>query len=1048
MIRKPRPNDGSARRCVPQHGRNGAERLKCRMKIAIDLQAAQTPSSRQRGIGRASLALVQSMVRHPRSHDIHLVLNEAFFDADTPLRMAMPSLPDDRFHWFSAPPVASMVEPFLTVVGEQMRERFVRRLNPDLIHIASLFEGLGDAARGSIDTIPGGPLSSATLYDLIPYLRPDPYLVNPVVRSWYYQKLHWLKRADVLLAISDYARHEAIDALGLDPERVVAISCGADPLFRTVDWAPGEADALRARYGLTRPFVMYTGGDDDRKNLVGLIEGWARVPAELRDAHQLMIVCRLTDARRETLQQVAASHGLPPGGLVLPGAFVPDEDLRALYAACALFVFPSLHEGFGLPLLEAMHCGAPVLAGNNSSLPEVVGRQDALFDPRTPEGIAEAIATTLGNPAKLAALRAHAPLQAAKFSWDISASRALDGFEGAHARAQHAATARIALPARERLAVVLGKGAAFDSEHLLLRFAQHYDLELIADDGRDGWAGARYARRSLAWFDANHDRYARVLYVPGADDVDAAWLARMEQKPGVLVLPALHAGEAALRARHQAAVAAVSHAPDAMLAELVDIHGWRVVLDAKQTDAATLATRLPWTRDLLALAKQVLVTDPVVRQEARSWYGDELAQTLQVVDAADHGAFIAAIEAAPQALPAPHVLYVDVTMLASQDLRTGIERVVRSVLAALPAQTPPGWVLAPVRATDEGYIHASRLVSEWLDLPVPLTRDGQTALPGAGDVFLALDWAPARIAEHRPHLQAMRARGVRINVVVYDMLPLQFPQFFPDFVQPLYRAWLDTIIDSADGLVAISQAVADELSTWIDAHPPSPGIRRPAIGWFHLGADIEASLPTAGDDERAAAALAGLDSAARTVLSVGTVEPRKGHAAVLDAFEALWAAGRQVNWLIIGKQGWDVAALGDRLRNHPQAGRHLLWLDQASDAALALAYARADLLLFASYGEGFGLPLIEAAQHNVPILTRDVPVLREVAGVHAAYFGTDTATANGSLDAISLTDALAAWLDGEAVPPSAALPRQTWAGSTRQLLGVVLGQRWHQPPVA
>lgn len=116
---------------------------------------------------------------------------------------------------------------------------------------------------------------------------------------------------------------------------------------------------------------MYTGGIDHRKNIEGLIKAWSELPMQLRRTHQLAVVCHANENDKLRLYDLAASFGLKDCDLVLTG-FVPDEDLLLLYNACELFVFPSWHEGFGLPALEAMQCGKPVLAANRASLPEVV----------------------------------------------------------------------------------------------------------------------------------------------------------------------------------------------------------------------------------------------------------------------------------------------------------------------------------------------------------------------------------------------------------------------------------------------------------------------------------------------------------------------------------------------------------------------------------------------------------------------------------------------------------------------------------------------------
>lgn len=129
-----------------------------------------------------------------------------------------------------------------------------------------------------------------------------------------------------------------------------------------------------------------------------------------------------------------------------------------------------------------------------------------------------------------------------------------------------------------------------------------------------------------------------------------------------------------------------------------------------------------------------------------------------------------------------------------------------------------------------------------------------------------------------------------------------------------------------------------------------------------------------------------LDFSRPTFLVVGTVEPRKAHRQVVDAFDLLWQSGSDLNLVIVGKQGWMVDDLAERIRDHGEMGKRLFWLEEISDDALDRLYESSTCLLAPSYGEGFGLPLIEAAMKNLPILARDIPVFREVVGDHAAYF--------------------------------------------------------------
>jgi glycosyltransferase involved in cell wall biosynthesis len=170
---------------------------------------------------------------------------------------------------------------------------------------------------------------------------------------------------------------------------------------------------------------------------------------------------------------------------------------------------------------------------------------------------------------------------------------------------------------------------------------------------------------------------------------------------------------------------------------------------------------------------------------------------------------------------------------------------------------------------------------------------------------------------------------------------------------------------------------------------------------------------------------------------VGTIEPRKGYAQALSAFERLWSAGVDVRLALVGKQGWMVDGLVKRMVRHPELGKRLFWLKGISDAYLEEVYAASTCLLAPSEAEGFGLPLIEAARHKLAILARDIPVFREVAGEHAAYFSgndpEDLATAVG--------DWLALFKNGRH-PRSDAMPWSTWQRSTQQLLDVIMQERW------
>ncbi|WP_244147101.1 glycosyltransferase [Paraburkholderia bryophila] len=230
----------------------------------------------------------------------------------------------------------------------------------------------------------------------------------------------------------------------------------------------------------------------------------------------------------------------------------------------------------------------------------------------------------------------------------------------------------------------------------------------------------------------------------------------------------------------------------------------------------------------------------------------------------------------------------------------------------------------------------------------------------------------------------------------------------------------------ADALFCISRSVSEETANYMRGRF-ALNDSSPKIDWFHLGAstppDTSAPLP----ESFALREIIG-GPARPTVLMVGTLEPRKGHAQTLDAFESLWNQGERATLVIAGRQGWKVDALVERIKNHAEFGKRLFWLAGAKDADIAGLYHHLDGLLVASEAEGFGLPLIEAAQHGMPLFLRDLPVFREVAGEHATYFIAQ----NG----LQLASQLLTWLN-QLADKTAQTTRQmhtlTWATSSEQL---------------
>jgi len=267
---------------------------------------------------------------------------------------------------------------------------------------------------------PGVP-TVLTVYDLIPLLFPHHSTARARLLFRWMTALA-LRASHHVIAISEATRRDFVTHFRLPSERITTVNLAADPAFRPQP--PEAVIALRARYELPDHYVLYLGSNKPHKNLVHLIEAWSHVSRFTPHASRItLVIAGAWDPRYPEARQRATALGLDEHVRWLGP--VPDEDLPALYSGADLFVFLSLYEGFGLPPLEAMACGTPVIASNTSSLPEVVGDAGILVDPHDVAGLVEAIERLLTDDHLRAGLRARGLEQAGRFTWEKTARQTL-----------------------------------------------------------------------------------------------------------------------------------------------------------------------------------------------------------------------------------------------------------------------------------------------------------------------------------------------------------------------------------------------------------------------------------------------------------------------------------------------------------------------------------------------------------------------------------------------------------------------------------------------
>ncbi|WP_145562655.1 glycosyltransferase [Yersinia canariae] len=1234
------------------------------MRIIIDMQGLQA-SNANRGIGRYTLGLVSELVKTRGDNEVFLVLNNSLPEHIKFIKNYFSVLlPLKNIHvWESLGSVIHLSND-KRKIAEKLREAYILSLSPDVLLITSLFEGLNDNAVTSIASFTQKIPTAVILYDLIPLIHKDIYLKDETINQWYSEKINSLKKSDLLLAISDSSRKEAIDYLNFSEEKVINISTACDNKFTPRAINDHDRECLAKQYNIFGSFVLYTGGIDHRKNIEGLIRAFALLPIDIRKGYQLAIVCSIQPFDLERLKNLANTHGLSKDELVITG-FVPEVDLVLLYNACDFFVFPSWHEGFGLPALEAMACGRAVIGGNLSSIPEVIGREDALFDPYDDTAIAMALQKLITDPCYRNELEIHSIKQAEKFSWSLSADKAWKAIRSflENRVASNYPTLEVDTSSvlKKRLAYLsplpaANSGISNYSSELLPELSKYYNIIIInaqKEEIADPWILNNCEVHDSNWFRTNTECYDRVLYHFGNSEFHGHMFSLLSEIPGIVVLHDFF-----LSGVISFLDVVTNTSPHAWSRELLHSHGWKSVHERfKTSDTADVIYKYPCNLSLLQESLGIIVHSDYSRRLAVDFYGEDVADNWELIpllrvapleikrdsarndfefndddfivcsfgllgptklnhrllsawlltpmsmdptcklifvgenNSGEYGLeltrrikkhkinniritgwienevynkWLSAADAAVQLrtlsrgetsaavldcmnfglativnangsmadlpenvifkldddftdrqladylsilyvdkvkrnqlsnsaaeyvhinnnpakcaglyakaievfqdnyigssyqlindlsssnysdfdkdipniamvlsknfppTPRNKQLFIDISELVQCDAKSGIQRVVKELLQQLLLNPPKGFSVEPVyaTATSDGYIYARKFTCEFLNISSDWVEDEKIDT-WAGDLFLGLDLQPFIVTAQKKYLSDCSRRGVGIYFVVYDLLPILHSNFFVDGALDIYGKWFDAIT-SFDGVICISETVACEFKKLAFN---SVNDTKFSINWFHLGANLNVQLASIGIPKDASSILTQF-RLRKTFLMVSTLEPRKGHAQVVAAFEQLWMKGIDINLVIVGKQGWMVEQLISKLRSHPELNKRLFWLEGISDEFLDHIYKECHCLISASQGEGFGLPLIEAAQHNLPIIARDIPVFREVAGDNALYFS--------GLDPNDLAIVIQDWLvlyDANKIPNPSKINWQTWEQSAQQLLDVLI----------
>lgn len=480
------------------------------MRIYCDLQAVQSPTNADRGIARYVAEFSRAVEQN------HPGVVEGWL-----LNPALPT-PAHVLGLMPGGAVRSQDDPDLRP--------------PDVWHVLSPFEDVGVGRL--LDSVwPKWARTSrtrlvVTLYDLIPLIYADRYLGQQADRASYMRRLRLVQRADRILAISEATAVDAVRLLGIPANRIDVVGTGVSEHFVPADDREAVLGQLKSDLPGLRPgYVLYTGGIDFRKNIEGLLNAYARLPQPLRAQHQLVVVCSVSASEREHFEQRARALGITDDFLMT--GYVADDVLLSVYQAAHLFVFPSLYEGFGLPVVEALSCGVPTIVGRNSSLTELVDDPNAWFDAAVADDITRALFRALSDDAFRASLIRSADHD---YRWNVVAERSL----ASYARAVKGRPKRSQQP---RIALVspmppVASGVADYSAQLLqsLLGRAAVDVFTSSDADRPVLPGVRWFRyEELPTAVRLHGAYDDTLFAMGNSEHHFDVLGLLRQQGGTVI---------------------------------------------------------------------------------------------------------------------------------------------------------------------------------------------------------------------------------------------------------------------------------------------------------------------------------------------------------------------------------------------------------------------------------------------------------------------------------------------------------------------------------
>ena len=323
-------------------------------------------------------------------------------------------------------------------------------------------------------------------------------------------------------------------------------------------------------------------------------------------------------------------------------------------------------------------------------------------------------------------------------------------------------------------------------------------------------------------------------------------------------------------------------------------------------------------------------------------------------------------------------IFIELSELAKKDAKTGIQRVSKNVLKLLPKISKKTCIPIYSDKKTYGFKNSAKLTED------KQKKDEEYIEFISNDIIFFPELSIEQTIDKEEYLMFLKQKGIKIIYFIHDLIPIINPETCQNGMVELFPIYITSILNCADGAICNSKATADNLKKYIKENRPDR-IEDFKIEWIHLGSDFENNSNSNGIPKDSEILFKAMESRT-TFLAVSTIEPRKMYDQILDAFDILWKKNQDINLVIVGKNGWNTEKLVKKIENHREINKRLFKLSTINDEYLNKIYDKSSALIMASKAEGFGLGIIEATYNKKPLIIRDIPVFREIAGENAFYF--------------------------------------------------------------